>query len=101
MYLYVPVLPAINEDDPEVKKETAHCTQLKPPAECLDPTIFDRFSSWFKLRRALALVIKYIKLLRDKIYKNALTQATPLWKSRDGQNKSFWNVYSIAISQTI
>ena len=70
-----PIEPPIDED-PEVKKVTAHSTQIKAPAENLDLAMFDNFSSWFKLKKAVAQVIQYVRRLRSKISKRVITLAT-------------------------
>ena len=56
-------LPPLDENDPEVRKVTVHAVQVQSHRRPLDINIFNRFSSWFKMKRAVALARKYIDIL--------------------------------------
>ena len=55
-----------SEEDPEVKRVLASSTTETP--ESIDSR-FERFSSWSKAKRVIALCIRYIQILRDRIRK--------------------------------
>ena len=88
----------VDDEDPELKKVTVYGTQLKPE-EHLDPAIFDRFSSWYRLKKAVALAILYVRHLHQKLSQHAVTPAIdasasnphtkPGWKISTKRNAQF------------
>ncbi|XP_028413601.1 uncharacterized protein LOC114536441 [Dendronephthya gigantea] len=59
--------PLLNENDPEVRKVTVHAVHVNSQERPLDMAILNRFSSWFKLKRAIALATKYVNILRTRV----------------------------------
>ena len=57
----------LDENDPAVRKVTVHTLQVESHRRPLDMNIFNRFSSWFKMKRAVALARKYIDILRTRV----------------------------------
>ena len=59
--------PPLDENDPEVRKVTVHAVHVKSQKRPLDMDILNRFSSWFKLKHAVALATKYVNILRIRV----------------------------------
>ncbi|XP_060567693.1 uncharacterized protein LOC132726393 [Ruditapes philippinarum] len=64
-----PLPPEVAENDNEVKKEVL--INKTSAAECLD-SIIDRYSSWTKLRRAVAWLLRYKTFCRQRYLKHKL-----------------------------
>ena len=60
-------LPSLDENDPEVRKVRVHAVQVQSHRRPLDMSILERFSSWFKMKRAVALAKKYIDILQTRV----------------------------------
>ena len=58
----------LNEDDPEVKV-TVTANINKVGDEETVPQILNRFSSWYKMLRVMAWVVRWIKILRQSVNK--------------------------------
>ena len=58
----------LNEDDPEVKV-TVTANINKVDDEETVPQILNRFSSWYKMLRVMACVVRWIKMLRQGVNK--------------------------------
>ena len=58
----------LNEDDPEVKV-TVTANINKVDDEETVPQILNRFSSWYKMLRVMAWVVRWIKMLRQGVNK--------------------------------
>ena len=66
-------VPPLDENDPEVRKVTVHAVQVQSHRRPLDINIFNRFSSWFKMKRAVALARKYIDILRTRVLQKRMS----------------------------
>ena len=66
------VLP-LDGNDPEVRKVTVHAVQVQPHRRPLDINIFNCFSSWFKMKRAVALARKYIDILQTRVLQKRMS----------------------------
>ncbi len=58
----------LSEDDPEVKKVTVHSTTVSPD-ECVLLQRLEYFSTWYRAQRAIAVCIKFVRKLRERIAK--------------------------------
>ena len=58
----------VNEDNPEVKK-TVTANINKVDDEETIPQILNRFSSWYRMLRVIAWVVRWIKILRQSVNK--------------------------------
>ena len=66
-------MPPLDENDPEARKVTVHAVQVQSHRRPLDINIFNRFSSWFKMKRAVALARKYIDILRTRVIQKRMS----------------------------
>ena len=64
----------LDENDPEVRKVTIHAVNVESQKGPLGVDILNRFSSWFKLKRAVALATKYVSILRTKVAQKRTSQ---------------------------
>jgi hypothetical protein len=55
----------LSEDDPEVKRVITLATKLDKPMEPLLDRV-ERFSDWQRMRRVIALCLRYLKLLQQQ-----------------------------------
>ncbi|XP_073243584.1 uncharacterized protein [Porites lutea] len=79
-------IPALKDDDPEVRKETQIYTVVVP-SKCLEPLIA-RYSSWWKLKRAVAWLLRYKAYLLLKVQlskRSALVPSEPQVQSGEVQ----------------
>ena len=58
----------VNKDNPEVKK-TATANINKVDDEETIPQILNRFSSWYRMLRVIAWVVRWVKILRQSVNK--------------------------------
>ena len=69
-------IPEVDQDDPEVKiKLSVHVTSAKD--EGITSTAQNRISSWSKLLRVTAWVMRWIKIVRKRVNKTNVEEGSP------------------------
>ena len=74
----------LSEDDPEVRRVVTLATELDKPTETLLDRV-ERFSDWQRMRRAIALCLRYLKLLQQQRDKGVNKDSINLRKRPIGQ----------------
>ncbi|XP_055955970.1 uncharacterized protein LOC126816200 [Patella vulgata] len=60
-------IPEMMDTDPEIRKEAQVYATVNVPDRTLFDKLFEYFSSWWKLKRAVAYLIRLKTILRDKV----------------------------------
>ncbi|KAK3737868.1 hypothetical protein QZH41_019749, partial [Actinostola sp. cb2023] len=66
---------AISEDDPDVKKSVAMATSTEGEERASLERRLEYFSDWYRVKRAIALCIRYVKLLKDRVQERRQLEA--------------------------
>ncbi|KAK3704915.1 hypothetical protein QZH41_005387 [Actinostola sp. cb2023] len=66
---------AISEDDPDVKKSVAMATSTEGEERASLERRLEYFSDWYRAKRAIALCIRYVKLLKDRVQERRQLEA--------------------------
>ncbi|KAK3754031.1 hypothetical protein QZH41_020297 [Actinostola sp. cb2023] len=66
---------AISEDDPDVKKSVAMATSTEGEERASLERRLEYFSDWYRAKRAIALCLRYVKLLKDRVQERRQLEA--------------------------
>ncbi|KAK3745254.1 hypothetical protein QZH41_010888, partial [Actinostola sp. cb2023] len=66
---------AISEDDPDVKKSFAMATSTEGEERASLERRLEYFSDWYRAKRAIALCLRYVKLLKDRVQERRQLEA--------------------------